>query len=73
MNLSATSVLEREIGSGVTNLELGLRLRYEFRREFALYVGVSHDQAFGETAAIRRAEGRDAAETAIVFGTRARF
>lgn len=73
MNLSATSVPEREIGSGVTNLELGLRLRYEFRREFALYVGISHDQTFGETADFRRAAGHDAAETAVVFGARTWF
>ena len=35
MNLAAQDVPEIGIGSGVTNLELGLRLRYEVRRNFA--------------------------------------
>jgi len=36
-------------GSGISNLTLGARLRYEFRREFAPYVGVEWAKNFGKT------------------------
>ncbi len=39
------------IASGVSSAELGLRLRYEIRREFAPYAGVSWDRRFGESDA----------------------
>lgn len=60
----------RGIGSGVTDLELGLRLRYEIRRELAPYVGVSWTRQFGGTAGFARAAGHDPSETAWVLGVR---
>ncbi|MEK9212982.1 copper resistance protein B [Sphingomonas sp. 2378] len=47
MNLAAQDVPEQGIASGVSNLELGLRLRYEIAREFAPYVGVSWERRYG--------------------------
>jgi copper resistance protein B len=41
---------ERHIGSGLSDIEVGLRLRYEVRREFAPYIGVHWVNRFGETA-----------------------
>ena len=41
--------LEMGIGSGLSNLSLGLRLRYEFIREFAPYIGVEWSKNFGTT------------------------
>jgi copper resistance protein B len=38
------------IGSGLSSAELGLRLRYEFSRKFAAYVGLKFNRAFGKTA-----------------------
>jgi len=38
-----------EIGSGLSNIEAGLRLRYEIRREFAPYIGVTWEKTFGNT------------------------
>ena len=38
---------ELGLGSGLSNIEAGLRLRYEFVREFAPYIGVSWDKTFG--------------------------
>jgi copper resistance protein B len=73
MNLSAQSVPQIGVGSGVSNLELGLRLRYEVRRAFAPYVGVSYDQSFGDTADFARAAGRDPSTTSIVVGLRTWF
>jgi len=37
------------IGSGLSNIEAGLRLRYEIRREFAPYIGVTWEKTFGNT------------------------
>jgi len=37
------------IGSGLSSVEAGLRLRYEFKREFAPYIGVSWEKTFGNT------------------------
>jgi copper resistance protein B len=72
-NFSAQDVPELELGSGLTNLEAGLRLRYEVRREFAPYIGVSWDRKFGGTADSARLHGDDPLETSIVLGARAWF
>lgn len=61
------------IGSGVSDAELGLRLRYEIRREFAPYLGVVWSRKFGDTADIARGRGDDANEVQLVAGLRAWF
>ena len=48
-------------GSGLSDLELGLRLRYEIRREFAPYIGVNWEKAYGNTADFVKEEGEDTA------------
>lgn len=72
-NLYGKSDPERGVGSGVADLEFGLRLRYEIRREFAPYIGLTWAQAFGETADFRRAAGEDASELRAVAGVRVWF
>jgi copper resistance protein B len=73
LNLSAEDIPELGVGSGLSDAELGLRLRYEIRREFAPYVGVSFDQKYGDSAAFARAAGEDASESRFVVGLRAWF
>lgn len=73
LDLSAEDVPERGIGSGLSEVELGLRLRYEIKREFAPYVGVVWSRKVGDTADFARAEGEDVEETRAVFGLRAWF
>jgi copper resistance protein B len=68
INLSAQDVPENRLGAGLTNAELGLRLRYEFAREFAPYIGVSHDAKTGRTADYARADGKGATSTSFVAG-----
>jgi copper resistance protein B len=58
------------IGSGISDAEFGLRLRYEIRREFAPYVGVERVQRFGRTADFARANDISAGETQWVVGLR---
>lgn len=73
LSLAAQKVRELGIGSGVTDAEVGLRLRYEFKREFGPYVGVMHERKFGETADLARAAGEDRDSTTFVVGVRAWF
>jgi len=69
-NAALQDVPEWEVGSGLSNIELGLRMRYYFVPEFAPYVGVSWTRAFGETADFARQRGSDASQTTIVAGLR---
>lgn len=59
LNLSAQDIPELGIGSGFSDLEAGLRLRYEIVPEFAPYIGVEWQRAFGDTADFARAAGDD--------------
>lgn len=72
-NAAVQRVEEFTTGSGLNNLELGFRLRYEIRREFAPYVGISLDKSFGETATLVRQEGGDPSQIRLVVGVRAWF
>lgn len=71
--LSAQDIPDTGVGSGLSHAELGLRLRYEIRRNFAPYVGVVHDRRFGAAADFARAAGERAGETSFVLGVRAWF
>jgi copper resistance protein B len=64
---------ENGIGSGFSDLEVGLRLRYEIRREFAPYIGVHWERKFGRTADLAREEGEDPDDLALVAGLRVWF
>ena len=63
----------REIGSGLSDLELSVRLRYELRREFAPYVGVVWLRRFGGTADFVRENGGDASDLELTAGLRVWF
>lgn len=73
LELAAQDIPERGIGAGLTKVEPGLRLRYEFVREFAPYVGVEYEAKLGETADIARAQGEDPTGWKFLFGLRAWF
>lgn len=61
---------ERGIGPGLSDAVAGIRLRYEFRREFAPYIGVEWAAKYGTTADYTRAAGDDTRETRFVAGLR---
>lgn len=63
----------RGIGSGLGTIEAGLRLRYEFTRRFAPYIGVAWERAYGGTADFRRDHGEDIDDTRLVAGVRIWF
>lgn len=73
LNAAASDVPELGVASGLNSSELGVRLRYEIRREFAPYVGISWEKLYGDTADIARLEGGGTSTTFLVFGLRAWF
>jgi copper resistance protein B len=73
LNFAAQDTPETRTGSGLSNAELGLRLRYEVRREFAPYIGVSWDRRLGKTADYVRAAGENLQATTFVVGLRTWF
>lgn len=73
LNFALRDVPASGIGSGLSDVELGLRLRYEIAREFAPYIGVSWDRRVGGSARYARLAGEDAETTSFVVGIRAWF
>lgn len=71
INAAASDTPEYGRAAGLTDLETGLRLRYEIRREFAPYIGIRHERSLGATRGLQRAEGEDTESTALVLGIRA--
>ena len=63
----------RGIGSGLSTLELGLRLRYEIRREFAPYIGINWQKKLSNTADLARDDGEQTGDLQVVLGVRAWF
>ena len=66
--VAVQDVEDYNIGSGITGFETGLRLRYEFSRKFAPYIGVSWEQNLGETKDMLEADGEQTNNTALVTG-----
>jgi copper resistance protein B len=72
-NLYSRSDPARGLGSGLSDVELGLRLRYEIRRQFAPYVGVTWSRNFGGAADYAKARGERTKATQLVAGVRLWF
>ncbi len=70
INISANEVREYDIGSGLNDIQLDLRLRYEIRRKFAPYVGIAWSRKFGNTARLTRASGGDVDVLSLATGIR---
>ena len=64
---------ERGVGRGLSTLESGLRLRYEIKREFAPFVGVTWTRSYFGTADMARAAGEDVSSTRLAVGIRTWF
>ncbi len=67
INLYTKSDPRRLAGSGLSVLDTGLRLRYEFSRKVAPYIGLSYERGFGETQrfALTAGEKMDALRFAV--------
>lgn len=72
-DLAAKDIPELGIGSGLSSVEAGLRLRYEIKREFAPYIGVQYERRLGDTARLARAAGEDVGGCSFLVGLRSWF
>ena len=73
LNLATSDDEELRIGRGFFDSVVELRLRYEFRREFAPYQGISWGGDFNRTADLVEQSGQDPQEFSIVAGVRVWF
>jgi copper resistance protein B len=64
---------EREVGAGLSTTDAGVRVRYEIRREFAPYVGVTWSRKWGKTADFAKAAGEETRGARLVTGVRLWF
>jgi copper resistance protein B len=71
MNLYGKNDPARMLGTGLTDIDAGLRLRYEISRKFAPYVAVTYENKFGRTAAFARSNGEPISNLRFSFGVRA--
>jgi copper resistance protein B len=70
VNLAAQDIPELGIGAGFDQIEVGARLRYEFRREFAPYIGLEQSWRTGQGADFARLRGEDPSATSFIAGIR---
>lgn len=73
INLAVQDVPAIGLGSGLTSIETGLRLRYEIIPEFAPYIGIEYERSIGRTADFARAAGETVGGWTFVAGVRAWF
>jgi copper resistance protein B len=72
-SVALQEVREQGVGRGLNDIEIGLRLRYEIKREFGPYLGVSWHNRYGATARFARDRGEDVGGWSLVAGVRAWF
>ena len=60
--------VQNNLGSGLSSSAIGFRVRYEFTRQFAPYVGVEWTNKFGNTAEFAKLNGQSTRDTAFVAG-----
>jgi copper resistance protein B len=60
----------RKVGSGFSDIDGGLRLRYEMTRKFAPYIGYTYSGAYGNSATYQRQAGDSTHTSSFVFGVR---
>jgi copper resistance protein B len=73
VNLYGRDDPQRHIGAGLSDVALGLRLRYQYSRQFAPYAGVEAERKFGKSADFARSAGQSAFDPRLVAGLRIWF
>lgn len=72
-DIALTDDDRRGIGSGLEQVQAGLRLRYEFTRRFAPYIGWVHTRRFGDAARNAMADQQGRRDSQVVAGIRIWF
>lgn len=73
LNIYGNNDREKGIGSGLSEMELSVRLLYEIRREFAPYIGINYEKSLGNTADYADSAGEESSETELAIGIHAWF
>jgi len=73
VNLYSKADRARLVGPGFSDIDTGLRLRYEFDRKFAPYIGVVYEGKFGQTASLARQAGDSTSDVRFLIGVRLWF
>src|SRR5204863_5800527 len=73
LNLYSKADPVRLVGAGVSDIDTGLRLRYEFSRKFAPYIGFVYQGKFGQTANFARQAAESSSDVRFVLGVRLWF
>jgi copper resistance protein B len=73
LNFAAQNSRDIGVGAGLSDAEVGFRLRYDIAREFSPYLGVQYHRAFGKTRRYLKEEGENAAGWSLLAGVRAWF
>jgi copper resistance protein B len=60
----------RRTGSGLSDLDAGVRIRYDVSRKFAPYIGFAYNGDYGGTATYARQAGERVVSPTFVFGIR---
>lgn len=73
LNIYTKADPQRLIGAGFSDLDTGLRLRYEISRKFAPYIGVAYEKKFGRAGTLASAAGEKTDALRFVLGLRSWF
>lgn len=73
LNFALQDIPEERVGSGLSNIEVGARLRYQFVPNFAPYVGLVYERAIGRSARFLRAHREDPGGLQFTVGLRTWF
>jgi copper resistance protein B len=73
LNLYSKADPARLVGAGFSDIDTGLRLRYEINRNFAPYLGIVYEGKFGQTANFARQAGESTGDFRLVLGARVWF
>ncbi|MFN6935086.1 MAG: copper resistance protein B, partial [Tsuneonella sp.] len=73
VNFSAQDSRDIGVGAGLADAEIGVRLRYDIAREFAPYIGVEYERAFGKTRDFLRDQGEKTGGWSFLAGIRVWF
>jgi copper resistance protein B len=73
LDFALQDIPRERVGSGLSNVEFGARLRFQFVPNFAPYVGLVYERAIGRSARFRRADGERPGGPQFTVGLRTWF
>ena len=73
LDFALQDIPQERVGAGLSTIELGARLRYQFAPNFAPYVGVVYERALGHTARFVRSDGENPGGLQFTVGLRTWF